>query len=333
MDSVSSQGVMQINHAFTSPPARCTHFYRPPSTARPRRLNPAQPLHLTNRRHQRRTLWVKSTDEDTATAPTQSEQANEAPPSQPDEPSPQQVDEAPQEIQLDDSYVQVLRAQDLPKGERRDVVVDGKEILVFWYRNKVWACESRSPTEGAYSIGFNGARFTEDYGVVCPETGTVFSIQTGEVLDWYPNNVVLKTLIPSDTCRKLEVYPVEISGDGIFVSFSQGSQGGVLTSMNKGGALSSAEGNNVFFQEPTVYLEGTQPGVPSSGSSKEEAAKLNPITVLVGTVGVAILSVAGTAVAIYDESIPQLIGFWVVMLAAVGTVVFRFINTSDEVED
>lgn len=232
--------------------------------------------------------------------------------------------------ELDESFIPVLREQDLPKGERKSVVVDGKEMLVFWYRNKIWACESRSPTEGAYSVGFMGSRFTENYGIECPETGTVFSIQTGEILDWYPNNAVLRSLIPSDTCRKLEVYPVEVKDDTIYASFSQGSQGGVMTNTNKGGATSSLEGNNVFFQEPTVYLEGTEPGQPSSSGAAAEAQKLNPLTVIVGTVAVAIISIAGTGLAIYNESVYQLIGFWVVMLAGVGSYVYRFIDTSDE---
>lgn len=232
--------------------------------------------------------------------------------------------------ELDDSFIAVLATQDLPKGERKSVVVDGKEMLVYWYRNKIWACESRSPTEGAYSIGFMGSRFTENYGIECPETGTVFSIQTGEILDWYPNNAVLKGLIPSDTCRNLEVYPVEVQGDTIYASFAQGSQGGVLTNTNTGGAKSSLEGNNVFFQEPQVYLEGNDPGVPGSSGASEEAQKLNPLTVIVGTVAVAIISVAGTGLAIYNESIPLLIGFWIVMLSAVGAYVYRFIDMSNE---
>lgn len=231
---------------------------------------------------------------------------------------------------LDDSFVPVLRTQELPKGERKSVVVDGKDMLVFWYRNKIWACESRSPTEGAYSVGFMGSRFTENYGIECPETGTVFSIQSGEILDWYPNNAVLRGLIPSDTCRNLEVYPVDVRGETIYASFAKGSQGGVLTNTNKGGAKSSLEGNNVFFQEPAVYLEGSEPGQPGSGGGSEEAQKLNPLTVIVGTVAVAIISVAGTGLAIYNESIPLLIGFWVVMLAGVGTYVYRFIDVSDE---
>lgn len=126
---------------------------------------------------------------------------------------------------------------------------------------------------------------------------------------------------------------MEVVDDKIYVSFTGGTQGGVMSNKNTGGAKSSLEGNNVFYQEPAVYLEGQDPGTPVPTGSIEDQRKLNPVTIIVGTVAVAIVSVAGTGFAIYNESIPLLIGFWVVMLGAVGTYVFRFIDTSDEVKN
>jgi len=120
---------------------------------------------------------------------------------------------------IDESYVPVFTREQLPKGERREVVVDGKQIVVFWYRSEVFACESRSPAEGAFSTGFIQANFTEDYGIICPGTDTIFSLKTGEIIDWFPTNFVLRSIIPKDTCRPLEVYPVKITKDKIFVSF------------------------------------------------------------------------------------------------------------------
>lgn len=77
------------------------------------------------------------------------------------------------------NYIKVLNLEELPKGERREVTVNGNLILIFWYRNEILACEARSPAEGVYSVGFKEARFTEDYGIVCPTTDTVFSLKTG----------------------------------------------------------------------------------------------------------------------------------------------------------
>ena len=66
----------------------------------------------------------------------------------------------------------------------------------------------RSPAEGAYSEGFANAKFTQvspvrphrtgyalqpcqallfplqDYGIECPSTKSVFSLKTGEIIDW-----------------------------------------------------------------------------------------------------------------------------------------------------
>ena len=51
---------------------------------------------------------------------------------------------------------------ELPRGERKLVRMLGKSILLFWYRDTVFAIESRSPAEGAYSEGFERARLTQD---------------------------------------------------------------------------------------------------------------------------------------------------------------------------
>ncbi len=39
--------------------------------------------------------------------------------------------------------------------------VDGRQVLLFWYRNEIFAIEGRSPAEGAYSEGFITAKFTQ----------------------------------------------------------------------------------------------------------------------------------------------------------------------------
>ncbi len=69
----------------------------------------------------------------------------------------------------------------------------------------------RSPAEGAYSEGFIKAKFTQDYGIECPSTGSVFSLQDGSILSWYPTNPVLRAITPQDTCRKLEIFPVRLT--------------------------------------------------------------------------------------------------------------------------
>ncbi len=38
------------------------------------------------------------------------------------------------------NWVPVLRPEDLPKGSRREVRVNGRPVLLFWYRNQVREC-------------------------------------------------------------------------------------------------------------------------------------------------------------------------------------------------
>ena len=234
--------------------------------------------------------------------------------------------------EVDPSFIPVFSSEDLPKGTRREVMVEGKQIVVFWYRNEVFACEQRSPAEGAFSTGFLTANFTENYGIVCPGTSTVFSIKTGEIMDWYPTNPVLRAIIPQDTCRSLEVYPVKITKDTIYVSFKAGNQGGVQSMRSKGGANTSLEANNVFGLEPRMYFEESgQPTVDvDKTTSTSKLSDLNPASVLVGTLAVAIVAVSGTAVAIYYESVAGLIAFWIVVFGAVAFYVSQVLGIFDD---
>lgn len=119
--------------------------------------------------------------------------------------------------------------------------------------------------QGFYSEGFMKAKFTQDYGIVCPTTGSVFSLKTGEVLDWYPNNPVLRALTPVDSVSKLKILPVKVTQDSIQIDASDltGSR------FSRGGADSSLENNNVFFSEPRVYIEGTDPDDPFNDTAAE----------------------------------------------------------------
>ena len=59
---------------------------------------------------------------------------------------------------------------ELPRGDRKKIDALGKSILLFWYRDSICAIESRSPSEGAYSEGFEKARLTQDACIECPTT-------------------------------------------------------------------------------------------------------------------------------------------------------------------
>lgn len=217
-------------------------------------------------------------------------------------------------------------------GVRKEVSVDGQAILLFWYRGQPYAIEGRSPAEGAYSEGFLQAKFTQDYAIECPSTGSLFSLKDGSILSWYPKNPVLRALTPANLCRPMAVYPVKIDATTVYVDTAGVSApvgGGVAARADRGGAGTSAEGNNVFTVQPSVYFEGQDPSTESasmyatSGPLKE---KLNPATVAVGAAALGIVAVAGTATAIYYESQLALGLFWLVLGGSVGVAAYRYVN-------
>lgn len=177
-------------------------------------------------------------------------------------------------------FIPVMKPEDLPKGVRKEVRVEGKSVLLFWYRNQIYAIESRSPAEGAYSEGFIRAKFTQDYGIECPTTGTLFSLKDGSIMSWYPNNPVLRMLTPSSTCRNMEIYPVKLEQDAISVDVSGSvlTNAGVGYNSTKGGSDTSLENNNVYGLEPRMYVEG-------SGEAEE------PTISKVATIGVGVFAV------------------------------------------
>merc|ERR1711879_247094 len=187
--------------------------------------------------------------------------------------------------------------------------VEGLNILLFWYRNEIYAIEARSPSEGAFSEGFSQSKFTQNFGIECPGTGSVFSLKNGEILEWYPNNPVLRALTPKETCRPMEVYPVKLTQEAVMVDVANGSQGGVSAVRTKGGSDTSLENNNVFGVEPPVYLQGTDPTQRLKTNSSKKA-DINPATAVITLLAVAIISVAGTAWFAVNENFIGLAAFW-----------------------
>eukprot|EP00252_Welwitschia_mirabilis_P017070 TRINITY_DN37947_c0_g1_i1.p1 TRINITY_DN37947_c0_g1~~TRINITY_DN37947_c0_g1_i1.p1 ORF type:complete len:303 (+),score=57.44 TRINITY_DN37947_c0_g1_i1:142-1050(+) len=112
-------------------------------------------------------------------------------------------------------WIPVVPLIALPKGERRLVRQDGETIMLLWFRNEVFAVENRSPAEGAYSEGLLNARLTQDGCIVCPTTDSTFSLRTGDIVEWYPKNPVLRFLTPP--LRKLFVYPTKVDSEYVYI--------------------------------------------------------------------------------------------------------------------
>lgn len=227
-----------------------------------------------------------------------------------------------------DTWVPICRPEDLPKGVRKEADVDGVQVLLFWYRNQIYAIESRSPAEGAYSEGFIKAKFTQDYCIECPSTGSLFSLKDGSIVSWYPNNAVLRALTPESTCRPLEIYPVKLTQEAIYVNVNGGYLGGLQQRGDRGGAGTSLENNNVFTVQPTIYFEGQDPTVERASYYLEPVGnKPNPLVAISTTVGVGLLAVAGTAVGIYYENVAGVVLLWVALGGIAVFVGLRYVES------
>ena len=71
----------------------------------------------------------------------------------------------------------------------------------------------------------------------------------------YPNNAVLRLLTPQSTCRRLDIFPVKVTQDAIYVDVTSSSRARIT----RGGADSSAGRDNVYAIEPRSYLQGQNP--------------------------------------------------------------------------
>lgn len=219
-----------------------------------------------------------------------------------------------------------MKPEDLPKGVRKEVSVDGQSILMFWYRNQVYAISSRSPAEGAYSEGFIKAKFTQDYGIICPTTGSIFSLKDGSILEWYPTNPILRSITPQT--GKLPIYPVKLTQEAIQVSLD----GATAVAPTRGGADTSLENNNVFAVQPAVYVEGTEAAesVAADAGAGGSGTLSTALTFTVAISAFGIVATAGTATALYYEDFILLGGFWAFMLAVGGFFAFQYAQQTKE---
>lgn len=213
--------------------------------------------------------------------------------------------------------MKALAPDDLPKGTRKEVRIQGQNVLLFWYRSEIFAIEGRSPAEGAYSEGFIAAKLNQDYCIECPSTGTLFDLRSGGIKSWYPSNPVLRLLTPQDTCRNLNVYPVKLTADAIEVDVTA-AQAAAAT---RGGAEIAATKQDVQSIEPREFFQGSEQDT-QAGSSEEGTRLGQAFTAIVAAVGIVSLAVAGTAVAIYKDNFYGLVLFWTVFV--LGSALYAY---------
>ena len=78
----------------------------------------------------------------------------------------------------DYSFYQVLPIEDLPKGERIFIELDGEPIVIFNIAGDIYAIGDRC----THDDGPLGEGELENHTIICPRHGAKFDVQTGEAL-------------------------------------------------------------------------------------------------------------------------------------------------------
>lgn len=76
-------------------------------------------------------------------------------------------------------YVPVFKTEELKEGEKKRVVVDGREICVYHLSDGFFATDNRcSHARASLAEGM----ILDDHAIECPRHGSQFAIRTGTVL-------------------------------------------------------------------------------------------------------------------------------------------------------
>jgi len=221
-------------------------------------------------------------------------------------------------------WTRAMCVEDLPLGARKKIRIDCRSVLLFWYKKKVYAIDPRSPAEGAYSEGFTKASFTQNNCIRCPSTGTLFSLESGEVVDWYPNNPVLRILTPKNLCSPMLLYSVQIDKGIILVDLTIG----CAINNTDGGLGTSLESSNVYSIEPKVYIEGRGlDDLLDNDFFKGKNSTDNKSVYVFSFFVIGLITTSGTAIFLYYENFTSLIIFWILCFSAFAAFVYST-NTS-----
>ena len=91
------------------------------------------------------------------------------------------------------------KVADVPNFGKKQVTINGTEVLLINIKGEIFACESECPHQGAPL----GGGIVKEGHLSCPRHGYRFDLNTGACRD--------------ASQFTLKVYPVQISGDDILV--------------------------------------------------------------------------------------------------------------------
>ena len=117
--------------------------------------------------------------------------------------------------ETNETWVDLLPAEDLPDGARRVVRVEGQEVLLLRQGGQVYAVAARCPHMGA---PLERGKVTAEGSLICPWHHSAFNLRTGDVEAWTPwPPAVGKVLGALRRERALPVFPVKEEGGRIWV--------------------------------------------------------------------------------------------------------------------
>ncbi len=114
-----------------------------------------------------------------------------------------------------DTSVEVGRTGDLPEGGMKEVLAEGRKILLARVEGKFYAADNICPHMG----GRLGLGRLEGTVVTCPRHGSQFELRDGHVVRWaqVPAIILLVSKVLSPP-RPIGTYRVDVDGDKIMVA-------------------------------------------------------------------------------------------------------------------
>jgi nitrite reductase/ring-hydroxylating ferredoxin subunit len=105
-------------------------------------------------------------------------------------------------------FIEAARAGELADGEKKKVVIEGRELLLARVAGRYYATDDRCPhLKGDLSAGS-----LEGTVIACPLQGSQFDIRDGRVISWRDAPAEA-----AEKARPLKTYNVGIAGDRILV--------------------------------------------------------------------------------------------------------------------
>ena len=112
------------------------------------------------------------------------------------------------------TFVEAGKAGDLKDGAMKEVVVQGREILLARVGNKYYAADNRCPHLG----GRLAQGKLEGTVITCPLHGSQFDLADGHVVRWLKGSGVLSAMGKAlKGPRPITTYKVKAGGDKLMV--------------------------------------------------------------------------------------------------------------------